>query len=267
MLREIGKHLRIYAMLVRMNVMSQMEYRANFVTGLLMELGYLVTKILYVVVAYRAGRRIAGFSPDEILVFVGTFVLATGLYAGVLMMNLYQLSGMVRDGSLDVLMTKPVSLQFLATFRRSDVAIFLTDAIAGITMVAIGLHRGGAPVALSRILGYALLVASGSAVGYALYLIPQSLVFRIVNADSIAGLTDSFWDFNNVPMVVYGKVGRAIGTFVIPMFVITSFPSLFALGRIGTPQMIWGIAAPFIFLTLARLCWRAGLRRYSSGGG
>jgi len=78
MIREIIKHLRIYAMLVRMNVMSQMEYRANFVTGMLMELGYLVVKILYVLVAFRAGRRIAGFSPDEVLVFVGTFVLVTG---------------------------------------------------------------------------------------------------------------------------------------------------------------------------------------------
>jgi ABC-2 type transport system permease protein len=267
MLKEIGKHLRIYAMLVRMNVMSQMEYRANFVTGLMMELGYLVTKILYVVVAYRAGRSIAGFTPDEIMVFVGTFVLATGFYAGMYMMNLFQLSGLVRDGSFDTLMTKPVSLQFYATFRRSDAAIFLTDVTAGVILVAVGLCRSGGLMSLPRVLGYALFVASGVATGYALYLIPQSLVFRIINAGALAGLTDSFWDFNNVPMVVYGKAGRAIGTFVIPMFVITSFPSLFALGRLSALQMAWGLAAPVVFLVIARLCWTAGLRHYSSGGG
>jgi ABC-2 type transport system permease protein len=267
MIGEIVKHLRIYVMLVRMNVMSQMEYRANFVTGLMMELGYLVTKVLYVVVAYRAGRSIAGFTPDEIMVFVGTFVLATGLYAGVYMMNFFQLSGLVRDGSFDTLMTKPISLQFFATFRRSDIAIFLTDVIAGSVMVAIGLSRSGGLMSLPRVLGYALFVASGSATGYALYLIPQSLVFRIVNAGAIAGLLDSFWDFNNVPMVVYGKAGRAIGSFVIPMFVITSFPTLFALGRMSPLQMVWGLAAPVVFLVIARLCWTAGLKHYSSGGG
>jgi len=37
---ELAKHSRVYLALVRMNVMSQMEYRANFVTGILMELGY-----------------------------------------------------------------------------------------------------------------------------------------------------------------------------------------------------------------------------------
>ena len=38
-LKEIRKHFKIYAMLVRMNIMSQMEYRANFVTGMMMEIG------------------------------------------------------------------------------------------------------------------------------------------------------------------------------------------------------------------------------------
>ena len=267
MVREIIKHLKIYTMLVRMNVMSQMEYRANFVTGMLMELGYLVVKILYVLVAFRAGRRIAGFSPDEILVFIGTFVLVTGFYAGVFMMNLFQLSALVRDGSFDVLMTKPVSLQFLATFRRSDIGIFLIDAAAGIIMVTLGLARIGGSLHVLRTVGYAVFVASGAAVGYALYLIPQSLVFRIVNAASIAEFTDSFWDFNNVPMIVYGKVGRAIGVFVIPMFVITSFPALFVLGRMTPMYVIWGLAAPFIFLGIARLCWRSGIRHYTSASG
>ena len=119
--RELAKHVRIYLALVRMNVMSQMEYRANFVTGILMELGYLAVKILYVVVAFGSGRKIAGFSPDEMLVFVGTFVTATGFYAGLYMMNFYQLSSLVRTGAFDTLMTKPVSLQFMATLRRCDI--------------------------------------------------------------------------------------------------------------------------------------------------
>jgi ABC-2 type transport system permease protein len=73
-LREIAKHFRVYLALVRMNVMSQMEYRANFVTGILMELGYLAVKILYVVVAFSAGRNIAGFSPDEDEHLVGAYI-------------------------------------------------------------------------------------------------------------------------------------------------------------------------------------------------
>lgn len=266
-LREIRKHCRVYLALVRMNVMSQMEYRTNFVTGILMELGYLVVKILYVVVAFRAGKDIAGFSPDEILVFVGTFVTATGFYAGLYMMNFYQLSALVRDGSFDTLMTKPVSLQFMATLRRCDIGIFLVDAGAGVVMTVVGLSRLSGALDPGRLLGYVFLLLCGSAVGYALYLIPQALVFKIVNARALAGITDSFWDFNNVPMIVYDRVGQAIGTFVIPMFVITSFPSLFALGRMSGAQFVWGALAPIAFVAVSRLAWKRGLRHYSSAGG
>ncbi len=266
-LREIRKHFRVYLALVRMNVMSQMEYRANFVTGILMELGYLVVKILYVVVAFSSGRKIAGFSPDEMLVFIGTFVTATGFYAGLYMMNFFQLSTLVRDGSFDTLLTKPVSLQFMATLRRCDIGIFLVDTVAGVAMTVVGLSRLSGPFEAWRLLGYVFFLLCGSAVGYALYLIPQSLVFRIVNARAIAGISDSFWDFNNVPMVVYDKLGQAIGSYVVPMFVITSFPSLFALGRMSGAQVLWGILAPVVFIAVSRLAWTRGLREYSSASG
>lgn len=265
-MKEIIKHLKIWLMLVRINVMSQMEYRANFVTGILMEAGYLIAKILYVVVAYAAGKRIAGFGPDEILVFVGTFVFATGFYAGIFMMNFFQLSGMVKDGSFDTILTKPVSSQFLATFRRSDIGPFLLDTIAGIVMVLMGLSRLGGGVSAVGIIGWALFVASGVAVGYSIWLLPQTLVFRIVKADAIAGLCDAFWDFNNVPMIVYNRVGQAFGTFVVPIFVITNFPALFALGRMTPVMFAWDIVAPVLFGFIASRCWKSGLRHYASGG-
>jgi ABC-2 type transport system permease protein len=266
-LREIVKHLRVYGVLVRMNVMSQMEYRANFLTGVAMELGYLVVKVLYVVVAFEAGRDIAGFSPDQMLVFCGTFVIATAFYAGMYMMNFFQLSDLVKNGGFDTLMTKPVSLQFMATFRRFDIGIFGIDFVGGLAIAVLGFSRLPGGLDLWRMLGYVFFLACGSAVGYALYLLPMTLVFRLVNARALAGATDSFWDFNIAPMVIYGRVGQAIGSYLVPLFVITSFPSLFALGRMGGAQMIWGALAPILFLAVTRLAWTRGIRNYSSATG
>ncbi len=263
---EIIRHARIWLGLARINFMSQMEYRANFVTGILMEAGYLLAKVMYVIVAYSAGKRIAGYSPDELLVFVGSYVTLTGFYAGVFAMNLFQLTTLVRDGSFDLLLVKPVNTQFYATFRRSDMGPLFFDAIAGIVMVAIGLVRSGTAIDAPLVLGWSFFAAAGAAVGYSLWIIPISLVFRIVRADAIAGLADTFWDFNNVPMVVYGRVGQLIGVFVVPIFVITNFPALFALGRLPPLWFAWGIAAPVVFGLLASRLWNASVRQYASGG-
>jgi len=246
--------------------MSQMEYRANFITGIMMEAGYLLAKTMYVIVAYSAGKRIGGFSPDEILVFVGSYVALTGFYAGVFAMNLFQLSRLVQDGSFDLILVKPVNTQFLATFRRSDMGAFFFDTITGIIMVIVGLARSGIAIDLPLVLGWSFFASAGAAVGYALWIIPMTLVFRIVRADAIAGLADTFWDFNNVPMVVYNRIGQAIGVFVIPIFVITNFPALFALGRLPPVWFAWGIAAPVIFGWIASRLWNSALRHYASGG-
>jgi len=265
-MKSLVFYLSLWGRLVKMNLMGHLEYRANFVTGLLLEAGYLVVKLLYIVVAYQSGKTIAGFTGDEILVFVGTFVLCTGFYAGLYMMNLFQLSSLVRDGSFDLILTKPVSSLFLATFRRSDLSLFLLDVVAGLVLVALGLWRLGTNVDLGLVVGYAFFTASGAAVGYALWLLPMTLVFRLVNADALAGLADSFWDFNNVPMVVYDQVGKFIGVFVVPIFVITNFPSLFVLGRMPVEYLVWGFVAPVLFLGLATVAWNAGVKKYASGG-
>lgn len=265
-MREIIKHMRIWLKLIRLNFMSQMEYRANFVTGILMEAGYLLAKAMYVIVIYRAGKRIGGYGPDEILVFVGSYVALTGFYAGLLAANLFQLSGLVRDGSFDMILAKPLNSQFYATLRRSDLGCFLFDFLAGVAMVVVGLSRLGLGFDPLRIAGWSLFAASGAAVGYALWVIPMTFVFRVVRADAIAGLADSFWDFNNLPMVAYGRIGQAIGTYAIPIFVITNFPALFALGRMPPALFAWGLVSPFIFGFIASRLWKAGLTQYSSGG-
>lgn len=265
-MKEIFRHLRIWLSLARINFMSQMEYRANFFTGIFMEAGYLLAKVMYVIVAYSAGKRIAGFSPDELLVFIGSYVTLTGFYAGVFAMNLFQLSALVRDGSFDLLLVKPINTQFYATFRRSDMGPLFFDTIAGIIMVGIGLLRAGTQIHLPLVLGWSLFAAAGASIGYFLWIIPISFVFRIVRADAIAALADTFWDFNNVPMVVYGKVGQLIGVFVIPIFVITNFPALFALGRLPPLWGVWGLLSPVILGFIASRIWNSSLRHYASGG-
>src|SRR5512139_1641786 len=126
-IREIRKHLVIYGLFVKNSLMAQMEYRFNFIGNLSMEAGYLLVKLSYVIVVYRSGAKINGLSPDEILLFIGTFVTLTGVYAGMFMINNFGLRGKIKDGDLDLLLTKPVSLQFMATLRSADLTIFSVD--------------------------------------------------------------------------------------------------------------------------------------------
>lgn len=263
-LKEVRKHLRIYLLFLKNSLIAQLEYRTNFITGILMEIGYLFAKILYIIVIYRSGKAINGLPPDAMLLFIGTFVIITGFYAGLFMMNFFALRDHIGSGTMDLLITKPVSLQFILTLRRSDLGILVVDFLGGMIMVAIGWSRLSVPLNLYNALGFLGFLCGGAVVGYALFLFPQLFSFWFIKASSIAEVVDSFWDFNNVPMVVYNRLIQRIGVFFLPIFVITNFPALFVLGRMNTPYIIWGILAPFLFLGITRLFWRVAVRNYSS---
>ncbi len=263
-LREIKKHALIYLLFVKNSVMAQMEYRFNFIGNLAMEGGYLLVKLSYVVVVYRSGVTIHGLSPDEILLFIGTFVAMTGIYAGMFMINMYQLRPKIKDGDLDLLLTKPVSLQFMATLRQADVTIFSVDMIAGAVMVAIAWSRLHIPVTLATLGGYLAFFVVSALVSYSLFLLPQILSFWLMNTSAIAEITDSFWDFNNMPMDIYNRWIVAVGVFIVPIFVITNFPPMVVLGKMPPLYLAWALALPFLLLYLVRRLWSKGLRQYNS---
>lgn len=268
--QEIKKHLRIYLLFVKFSVMSQMEYRFNFLGNLSMETGYLFVKLSYVVVVYRSGVAgtdhpiINGLSPDEILLFIGTFVMLTGAYAGLFMINNFQLRAKIKDGDLDLILTKPVSAQFMATLRQADLTIFSVDAIAGLIMVSIAWGRLGIPVTVVTVGGYAACAVLSCLVSYSLFLLPQVLSFWLMNTSAIAEISDSFWDFNNMPMDIYTNTIRQIGVFILPIFVITNFPPMVVLHKMPYAYQAWALILPVGLLWIVRQAWKRGLRGYSS---
>lgn len=264
LLKELKKHLILWGLMMKNSLMGQMEYRTNFFTGLAMELGYALAKVVYLIVVYSTNVSINGMTPDEVLVFFGTYMIATGAYAGLYMMNLFDLSRQVRTGELDFSLVKPVSPQFLLTLRRSDMACLITDVGLGIAAVAVGLIRLAAPVNILNLLGYLGYMTTCSLMGYSLFLLPQVLVFRLVKTQALSSTVDSFWDFNNMPMGIYNRVVQQVGVFLIPIFVITNFPTLFLLNKMSPLYAVWGIAGPFLLLALTSFLFKRGLRHYQS---
>jgi ABC-2 type transport system permease protein len=264
LLHEIKKHLRLYILFLKFSVMSQMEYRTNFIGNLSMEVGYLCVKLSYVVVVYRSGSTINGLTPDEILLFIGTFITLTGVYAGLFMLNNFGLRTKIKDGDLDLLITKPVSLQFMATLRSADLTIFSVDVIAGIIIVITAWARLSIPVTIINVSGYVGLLMISGLVSYSLFLLPQILSFWLLNTSAIAEITDLFWDFNSMPMEIYTAWIKAVGVFIIPIFVVTNFPPLFVLKIMPSGYFAWALVLPLVLLYVVRFVWKQGLKSYSS---
>lgn len=262
-LAAVKRYARLLYVFARFSLMSQLEYRLNFAAGVAVETGWMLIKLLYVAVVYRAGVNIGVLTPDHILLFIGIYVLMTGfymLYYG----NFTSISRMVREGELDMYLVKPVSLQFFVTMKRLDLALLLPDFVAGTIMIGLGWHRAGLPVNVWAIAGFLFFLMCGNLLTYSLFLIPNLLCFWIVASRGIADITAALWDFNNMPQLIYGKWMQRIGTFILPVFVITNFPGLFLMGQLSPGMMAWGVISPVLFFFISRGIWKKAVKNYSS---
>ena len=137
---------------MRNSLLSYVEYRANFYASMLMEILFLCSKLVYVFFTYTVDIKINGISPDQMLFFTGTYTIMVAVYTGLFMDNFYSISAYVNDGTMDIYMTKPVSLLMIISMQHINYALPIPNLIAGITMIMIAVNR----------LGYTVTLANGS---------------------------------------------------------------------------------------------------------
>ena len=150
---NIGRYFKLIGVFAKYSLMSALEYRINFITGMTVEMGWMIIKLLYVAIIYKAGTSIGILTPDHILLFIGTYVLMTGIYM-LYFGNFCSIPGMVQQGELDLYLVKPVSLQFLVTMRRLEFAYLLPNLAAGVSMIMTGWSLAGLPVNALSIAGF-----------------------------------------------------------------------------------------------------------------
>lgn len=150
---------------------------------------------------------------------------------------------------------------------RLDFGMPLPDVLCGLALIVYGWQREGLPVTFANLAGFVVFCIAGWFLTYCLFLIPELLSFWFVAAGGAQALSSAVFDFNNTPMNLYPKWLQRVGIFLVPVFLITNFPTLFVMGALSPALIAWGLAAPWLVFALQRLIWRRAMRRYTSASG
>lgn len=264
MRKEIIKHIKIYCLFIKNSMIAQLEFRFNIVTCMLVEIGYMLAKLLYVMVVHDTGVKINGLSPDSILLFVGTYMLMTVFFVSMMQFNIVQFHNHIREGTFDLLMTKPISLQFIATLRHVDTWTSVPNLIGSLIMIGIGWYTLDIPLTLINLGGFIGFMIGGILMMYSIFVLPLILAFRFINISAIHQIVWALWDFNNMPHRIHIKAVQRVGVFVLPIFLITNFSPLFVMNDLSSTELLWGIFAPILFFLLTRFFWSRSIKYYES---
>ncbi|MFC3032911.1 ABC-2 family transporter protein [Pseudoalteromonas fenneropenaei] len=267
MWQELRKHLKLYLFLLKLNAARQLEYRTNLLLGLLVESGYLVVKLIYAYVVHDTGVHIAGFAPQTLYLFIGTFILMTAFFVSMLQFNIMAFDRLITEGDFDLMLTKPVSTQFLATLRYAETWMVLPNVLVGAGLIAYGWSASGIALSLGNLGLYLLYMVMGVITMYGIFTLPMLLAFKFKHISSFHALVWGLWDFNNLPHRIFPSSLQMLGTFLLPIFLITNYSPLAILSQLTTTEMVWGIIAPILIFTANLFGWKLVAKHYESAGG
>ena len=250
----------------RLNVVEELQYRANFVASLLGTVFWLGLALLTVALFFRHATSLGGWSFWEVVVLLGVFNALSGVVDAVLRPGIGSLAGDVRSGALDLVLIRPVDAQLYVSFRRLDIWRF-TDVVLGLALAGYALVRLDAPPAPWQMLAFVATLAAAVAVVYAIWVALMSLAFWFVAVENISVLFDAVYGAARYPATAYPRALRIVFLYILPVAWTTTIPAAALTGRLGPGTALAALGVGALALALTRLLWRAALRRYTSAGG
>lgn len=244
------RYLRLYRAFVANNISRAMEFRAQFFAGII---GYAIwtgISLVFIQAVFGSVGAVRGWTRDEMWVLYGTFVVLESFCYGVLGPNMWRFSGTVRDGSLDLALTRPVNIQFYVSTRYLDLNGCL-NAIVGIVLIVVGLARLGHWPGPVEWLLWALHLMTGFVMGYAIWFACCVIAIWAVKLEGIAVIFDPMMQMARFPVEIYPQRAITLLTFGLPIAFLTTYPTLALLGRgqFNHLAIAFGLAALLLFLS------------------
>jgi len=261
----VTRYLEIYWLMVRNSLIREMNFKANFILWMLVELLWFAGQIVFIEVIFGYVDAIGDWSKWEVVLLVGTHQLIGQIYHAFFYVNVANLPELVRTGRLDLMLVLPVDAQFAVSTRVFGLDN-LVNALVGVAIVMFALARLDLVPGPHQIALFTIAVGLGVCIHYAIMFSLATISFWIVRAQ---GLIYGYFNFFNIaryPDVVFRGVFKIIFSYMIPVIVVANVPARILTRAFDSPVSgLLHLAGASVFVVLAtRAFWHFALRRYSS---
>jgi ABC-2 type transport system permease protein len=263
---RLTRYPRLLALQARMSLLVALQYRLDFFLSFSLGVFWSVSALVPLVVLFRLRTGVAGWTWPEALLVAAFFLMVKSVLSAMIQPSAVATVEQIRLGTLDFVLLKPADSQFLVTTSRLDTAR-ISDFLAGLVLLCVALHQRGEPVTVTGVLAAAWIFAVGVSILYSLFVLVLSMAFLFVKIDNLSYLMASIFDAARWPSTIFRGALALVFTFVIPLAVMTTYPSLALLGRVGAGRFGIATAVGIVFFALSRWTWQRAIRRYTSAGG
>ncbi len=263
---KIRRSLRLIGAMLRIRLGSRMMYRASFLTAFFVDITVFATQLAVFSTLFLSVDSVNGWSREQMVFFVGTFTIIDGLEMCLFFFGVLSIPEKIRDGKLDLFLSKPASPLLLVSFESIDPGSGFI-ALPGIAMVVWAAVRMRIAVTPARLLGYLFLIAAMLVLLYDLLVLLRTIAFWVVRTGALEELENELVNFTfRIPGIVFKGAAKLVFYVLLPYSLIATIPTQFFTGLLTGWEWLSTLAVTAVFSGLTWLAWKRGLRQYGSTG-
>ena len=261
-MRTARKYLALYWAFFRASFTADLEFRANFAMKIITDIFWYLSQIVSFELLYNFTDSIGDWNRAQTRIFLGVLFVVDAIYMVLFSQNLDLLSENVRKGGLDLLLSKPVSSQFMISFQRAATAI-LGNLLLGLAWLAFAIYSYEG-FSWWRLGWLVITIPTGVAIFYTLRFLFAATAVIFTRAENLQYLFFNLYKLGMRPDNIYFAPLKYVVITIIPVGLIASVPSRLILGSASPWLALWGLAAAAICIWISHLFWNYALSKYTS---
>jgi ABC-2 type transport system permease protein len=259
----LRRFLRLYRVFAHNNIVRELEFRGNFFAKIFTNLGWLFSSWIFLEIVFQNTEAVAGWSKGQTFLLLGTFLLVRSLLDVFFTQNLGKIPEYIRLGTMDFVLTKPVSSQFFVSARFLSLDE-LGSTAGALLVLGYGLSLLKMVPTVAQVAAWTFLCVCGVLVLYSVQFLLMTLAFWLVRLDNLSALTDTVIFIGRNPPTIFPKYLALIFTFVIPVAFIAYVPALALKEGVSLYWLLAALGVTAFFLGASRFFWNYATRSYTS---
>jgi ABC-2 type transport system permease protein len=263
-------NLAAYAQYWRINLLTMIEYRANFFMWFAFTIVYHVTAVAALWVTLHQFPSMNGWDFREMAFLYGLWMLGHELH-NVLFVTVGDVPTMIREGGFDRFLVRPLDPLFQAMTIPQQISP--DGLILAIIYFCFATAYAGVHVDLGFVLYVPLVAIGGALIDFGIQLAIATAAFWVIRIDTLRWVVMSLeQDFTRYPISIYTSPVRFFLAFIFPFAFMNYFPATFLLHKTDSALSLspWvGLLTPVVgavWLSFAYAFWRVGINRYQGTG-
>ena len=263
---NIVKALKIHRIFVRQELKRFLEYRSDFIMGII---GFLIGQIfnlMYLWIVFANIPSLGGWSLEEVIFLYGFSLIPKGI-DHLLFDNLWTVSNYtIRNGEFDKYLTRPINSLFYVLVEKFQIDA-LGELIMGITLICITLPKLSVEFSILKIFFSLLVIPFATLIYTGVKTITTSISFWIKRSGNITYTIYMVSDFAKYPITIYNNLIKSVITYIIPFAFTTFYPANYILtGENPFFSIGFTVVISIILMAIGVFLWNKGIKAYESSG-